>query len=471
MSWNSQRSDLRIQQHLQGMQPINISGLTKEMDLEQAVSENQCKRIYGVHVYALLTNFAHLASSIPEGEAYKELIIAVHLYQREAVRIVEQVFGGICFHFQGPKLHALLYQPFQDAQALATRAVLLQFVLDEFVQSVFHEVFPRYRKTGIASGADVGTTIATSNGLKNDRELLFLGSAANYAAKIIEPTDASPRLTQRMIDALAEALPSPCSPVKTGLNLRVNSLRTPERNTLSRLLQAHDIRWRPADVKQRLKQEKQELFSKPITMHAEAPLKNLRALSIHNNRRVFAASLFADISGFTHYIERSEKTAKQVQALRVLHVIREEMATIVRLDFPGLRMQFQGDRVQALFVGEEQTVAQCAVDVAIGLQSAMEGPIKKCLPQAAPLHLAIGIDLGVTLVSRLGVHKYRDPICLGQAVERAAAFEEASEAGQIAVSRRLRRSLPEDIKSRFQRDKGAHCYVATDLTSLLMLSS
>src|SRR5260370_2170628 len=110
------------------MQPMNISGLTKEMDLEQAVSENQCKRIYGVHVYALLTNFAHLASSIPEGEAYKELIIAVHLYQREAVRIVEQVFGGICFHFQGPKLHALLYQPFQDHQALTTPPRFVPFV-------------------------------------------------------------------------------------------------------------------------------------------------------------------------------------------------------------------------------------------------------------------------------------------------------------------------------------------------------
>src|SRR6266851_1252624 len=221
MSWNSQRSDLRIQQHLQGMQPINISDLTKEMDLEQVVSENQCKRIYGVHVYALLTNFTHLASSVPEGEAYKKLIIAVHLYQREVVRIVEQVFGGICVHFQGPKLHALLYQPFQDAQELATRAVLLQFVLDEFVQSVFHEVFPRYCKTGIASGADIGTTIATSNGLRNDRELLFIGSAANYAAKIIDPTDASPRLTQRMKDILSGASPGRCLPVKTGLNVRV----------------------------------------------------------------------------------------------------------------------------------------------------------------------------------------------------------------------------------------------------------
>ena len=463
MSWNYQRSNQRIQQHLHRMPPINISDLTKEMDLEQVVSENQCKRIYGVHVYALLTDFAHLASSVPEGEAYKELLIAAHLYNREVTRIVEQVFGGICVHFQGPKLHALLYQPFYNAQELATRAVLLQFVLDEFVQSIFHGVFPRYRKTGIASGADIGMTIATSNGLRNDRELLFIGSAANYAAKIIDPTDASPRLTQRVKDILSEAATWRSFHVKTELNVPAYSLRTPEWHILSRILQTHGIQWRPAEVKQRLQKEKQDLLSKPITMHAEAPLKNLRALSIHNNRRLFAASLFADIAGFTRYIERSEKASSQEQALRVLHIIREEMASIVRLDFPGMCIQFQGDRVQALFIGEEQTVAQCAVEAAIGLQSAMEGPIKKCLPHAAPLHLAIGIDLGVTLVSRLGVYKYRDPICMGQAVERTATFEEASEGGQIAISRRLRRSLPENMKRCFQRSREAHCYVATGL--------
>ncbi len=467
MSWNYQRSYRRIQEHLRGMQPIDISDLTKEMKLEQVVSENQCKRIYGVHVYALLTNFSHLASSIPEGDAYRKLIIAVHLYQKEVFRIVEQVFGGTCVHFQGPKLHALLYQPFHNKQALATRAVLLQLVLNDFVHNVFHEVFSRYRKTNLASGTDLGTVIATSNGLSNDRELLFIGSAANYAAKIIDSTDVSPYLTQRMFLALPSDLQALCHPVDTEFNFRVYSVDTPNCDALSRLLQTQGIRWEPGRVRPRLQQEKQRLSSASITTHAAARLTTLQELSVFNNRRVYAASLFADVSGFTRYIKQAEKTGTQSQALQLLHVIREEMACIVRQDFPGLRVQFQGDRVQALFVGEERTAAQRAIEAAVGLQSAMEGPIKDCLPQASSLHLAIGVDLGETLVSRLGVRNYRDPICLGQPVEHAAAFEEASEGGQIAISRRLRRSLPENIKLCFQRDREAHCYVATDLMTPL----
>ena len=56
-------------------------------------------------------------------------------------------------------------------------------------------------------------------------------------------------------------------------------------------------------------------------------------------------------------------------------------------------------------------------------------------------------------------------------MEQAEAFEEASRSRQIAVSRRLRRSLPKDMKSYFQWDREAHCYLATDMTTLLKLSS
>jgi class 3 adenylate cyclase len=463
MSWNRQRSADRIQRHLQGMQPINVSDFTKNMDLEHVVSENQCKRIFGVHVYATLTNFSQLASSPPEGDGYKDWIIALHLYQQEVFYIVEQIFGSYFVHFQSTKLHALLYQPFREPSLLAARAVLLQYVLGDFVRAIFHPVFPHYGKTMLASGVDLGMTIATSNGLRNDRELLFIGSAANYAAKIIDQSDEYPRITQRIYHALPKEIQNLCHPAGTLLNTPLYVLRIPERGMFAKLLHSYGIKWRPEDRIQHLLQEKQRLSLAPITTHAEAPLVDLNELSILNNRRVFAASLFADVSGFTRYVAEAEKNGTQAQALRVLHAIREEMACIVRLDFPGLRVQFQGDRVQALFVGREQKVAQCAVQAAIGLQSSMEGPIKEYLSQARPLHLAIGVDLGWTLVSRLGARKYRDPICIGQPVERAAAFEEASEGGQIAISRRLYQALPADIRCHFQRNRKAQCYLASHL--------
>ena len=144
---------------------------------------------------------------------------------------------------------------------------------------------------------------------------------------------------------------------------------------------------------------------------------------------MLAASLFADVSGFTKYVEQHEQTEEQEAAIRVLHAIRREMSRVVQDDYGGLRVQFQGDRVQVLFHlprGDWRGIARQAVEAAIGLQSSMERTLKACLrEQAASLHLAIGIDMGATLVSRLGVRAYRDPICLGRAVECAAELEEA----------------------------------------------
>ena len=104
------------------------------------------------------------------------------------------------------------------------------------------------------------------------------------------------------------------------------------------------------------------------------------------------------------------------------------MAAVVKQDFGGVRVQFQGDRVQALFhlpKGDEKKIAERAVDTAIALQSSMELVIKKLLPEAAGLGIAVGISMGTTLVSKLGTRGHRDRICIGDAVEDAATSRKA----------------------------------------------
>jgi class 3 adenylate cyclase len=190
-------------------------------------------------------------------------------------------------------------------------------------------------------------------------------------------------------------------------------------------------------------------------------------LSISNNRRVLAASLFADLSGYTRFIEHAEQTHAQEAALRLLHMIRREMSSVVQEDYAGLHIQFQGDRIQGLFHiprNDERAIALQVVSAAIGLQSSMEGTLKACLPEAKPLHLAIGVDIGETLVSRLGVRRHRDAICLGQAVERAAELEEACSAGQIGISRRVYEALPERMRRCFHEQGNGQRFVASAAT-------
>ena len=60
----------------------------------------------------------------------------------------------------------------------------------------------------------------------------------------------------------------------------------------------------------------------------------------------------------------------------------------------------------------------------------MELVIKKLLPEAAGLGIAVGISIGTTLVSKLGTRGHRDRICIGDAVDDAATFQEGSAGGE-----------------------------------------
>ncbi|HKF38575.1 MAG TPA: adenylate/guanylate cyclase domain-containing protein [Ktedonobacteraceae bacterium] len=474
MGWDEHTSYNRIHQYAtsQRSKPIRISPLKKQLDLGVVLSEFHCRRIYGAHVYASLPAFAQLVSQM-DGTAgsndMQQLIQAIHLSQSEIFRIVEQVFQACQVHFQGPKLHAVVYQPFGRQADIAARAVLLELVLGEFVQRVFHEVFPGYRSITLASGTDLGKTIATRNGRKRNRELLFLGSAANYAAKIVDTHDPFPRLAQELYQVLPKPLQALCEPVKTKASLRIQvyHLFPPNRRALQDLLDRYEIPWKPEESRAILARAKRDCPLAGIQYGLARRRIDVPNLSISNNRRVLAASLFADLSGYTHFIEDAEQTHIQETALRLLHVIRREMSNVVQEDHAGLHIQFQGDRIQGLFHlprNDERAIARGAVSAAIGLQSSMERTLKACLPEAKPLHLAIGVAIGETLVSRLGVRRHRDAICLGQAVECAAELEEACSAGQIGIARRVYEALPAEMRRCFRAQRNGQRFVATAAT-------
>jgi len=463
MSWNYQRSYDRIRNHLDHMGEIEVAKLTREADLEQLLSETTCREIYGAHVYVQVSNFASLASDgLYAEDDYKRLIQGVHIYERAVTRIVEG-FGGVLVHFQGPKLHALFYRPIDDGEQLAVRAVLLQLVLKDFVKTIFNPAFSDCDDFTIAGGADLGNAIGTMDGINGDRELLFVGAPANHAAKIIS-TAQRLRLTKQVYEALPDDLRAICFQTDDGPYqvLPVSS------DDLDALLEAHGLTWN-RDVSARHVEENKERFPLEDIAYGSAEVRiEMDDLSIFNNKRVLGASIFADVSGFTRYIDEATSDEKKQEALRVFHAIRKETARVLTGDFNGVRIQYQGDRIQGLFhlpQDDGEAIAQQVVEAAVGLQSSMEHTLKACLPEAENLRLAIGIDMGTTLVSKLGARGQRDRICLGEEAEYAAQLEERSEGGQIALSRDVYEILPDELCKHFTYSAKVQGYVATDLTA------
>ncbi len=466
MNWNYDDSKKRIQNHVDGMGAIEIEKLKREADLNNLLSETRCREIHGAHVYFHVFNFARMVSETAADETeYKRLIQAIHIYQREVARIVEDadIFAGLRVHFQGAKLHALFYRPIDKTERLATLAFFLHLVLKDFVRNVFNPTFPLLEDFTVAGGADVGDVTGTRNGSRNDRELLFLGAPANYAAKIINEAGQL-RITKELFDVLPENLQGYCDKIDD----EVYQIQKISQAALDEMLGEYDISWNREKSEERINDDKKKYPLVDIEYSSASTLIDIDSLGVKNNKRVDAASLYADVTGFTAYIDGAETEEKKKEALKVLHAIRREMAMVIHTDFNGIRVQFQGDRAQGLFhlpKDAEADIATEAVEAAVGLQSSMEKTIKAVLPEAGHLKLAVGVDLDITLVTKLGTHAHRDRICLGKGVESAARLEEKCAGGQIGISKRIYDLLPERLSKHFAYNSTLKCYVAENLTA------
>lgn len=459
MTWLKSQVQERVSAHIKRLGPIAVQKLTREANLQTTVSETDCREIRGAHVYVDVPNFAELSADLTlKKEAYRRLIRSIHLYERELVRIVEQILDGVVVHFQGPRLHALFYRPIDDDQTITTKAVLLQVIAADFVSNVFNATFEGCANFATASGSDFGVSIATLDGMRGDRELLFVGSPANYAAKIIG-RPGTIALTGRVAAGLPVDLNGFCSERKDGIF--VFDLQGIDAQTLA---SHYEVKWDRRASAARLQEDISNNPLSDIEFSDGAVKLDFEPLSIRNNARRDAASLFSDLTGFTAWVDAAENATDQAAALRVMHVFRREMAAVLRHDYDGVRVQYQGDRVQGLVHlpnGDRERIAEKALAIAAGMQSSLD-EIKAQLPEASALQLTVGIDYGTVLASRLGARGRRDRICLGPSVQRAAELEEASSGGQVAISAAVHAALPNVYQNLFE-PSGFGDFIAHDL--------
>ena len=78
--------------------------------------------------------------------------------------------------------------------------------------------------------------------------------------------------------------------------------------------------------------------------------------------------------------------------------------------------------------------------------------------------MATGISIGTTLVSKLGTRGHRDRICIADAVEEAARYQEGSAGGEIAVPDSVHEHLDEELQKLFVWNKDRGLYIGTNLT-------
>ena len=460
MGWSEKRSRERIAGYVGDAKGTEVRPMVREMDLEN-LSEKVCREIEGAHVYIEFAGVPKLVDDMDAPTERKRLMQAVHIFQREIDRILGAV-EATRIHFQSSRAHGLVYLPINDKVEHATRVVLAQLIADRF-ERIFHDAYPQFDSVRVRSGSDRGSAIGTRNGTAGDRELLFIGSPANKAAKLL-PEGGARRLTKHIHDFLPASLLKHVSKDDLG----AFALARPSTEAFEALLEEFEIDWSEEESRQRVADDKREFPLSGIELSGTRVKIDFDDLSIRDSKDVLAASSYADVSGFTAFVEAAETDDEKSDALQAFHVIRREQAQVIKSDFDSVRVQYQGDRVQGLThlpEDDDTAIAKGSVEMAIGLQSSFEITLKEALPQIGDLGLAIGVGLGETIATKLGPRGHRDRICLGEAVSRAERNEERVGKQEIGIDKATYDLLDEELRSSFIWSASAQCYVGKDLTA------
>lgn len=438
MAWDEQRArkriaDLRasapstgiavkdLENFLTERKSVRDSILASGQQFEEpifAIGRNAAVVTHGVHIYARLMDHAdHLMArdrQTPASDA--RAMQFLHAHYAACDELIAS-FGIQRVDFHGGRLHAVVLLPVGEAFE-GTRidtAIAFAAAYRDMVQRMAEED-PEAPSTRVRVGIDSGPAVAINSGRRSELEPLFIGSPANHAAKAAEGGSPGvyfgPGIRRRR--ELAKAMGAGSIGFADALDYfeeraaldqtisqggwdRRASVRLDDAYTIFQNRRAAEIASPHAPAVFRFHFHQPPLRS---IQYADHPPSNAIRMAM--------ACIFADIAGFTDYVDEAMRTGRVAQAVSNLHVMRGEMNYVARDDFGGRKVRYIGDCLQAILAEgdsrdvDERATVRKAVLAASGIYSSFE-LCRELLPDVEDLGIAIGIELGITPLARLGL--------------------------------------------------------------------
>lgn len=458
MTWSQQTALSRIERHRQAAPTAEIlvedyttflDSRRRGIQLAEAlgqpiepiwrVGRNRAVTTHGVHVYASLIDFNDkLVDAGRETEASHERAMQfLHLHYGACDALIA-AFDLQRVDFHGGRLHAVVLSPTGEAGEAARidKALAFSAALIEMVQRASDRYGAEFR-TGVRIGIDSGPAVAINNGSTGEPDPLFVGSPANHAAHLAAGDTpgvyVSPRAerARRLGSIYAEGpVRMRDDVISSALDQSVD-IGGVSRAGRARLEEAYDH-----FVTQRLATDAAAGQLRPanfIFHYRRPPLRTIDFADHPPSRaiRMPVVSVFADIAGFTTYVDGAMRTGTVAQAVANLYVIRAELADVLQKDFDGRKVRFIGDCLHGLIAEgdsratDERRTVRAAVLAAGGLRSSFN-LCCRALPGLEGLEgIAIGLELGWTPVCRIGLSgdasvrcSTSKATCVSEAVQR-----------------------------------------------------
>lgn len=376
------------------------------------VPQNRAVTTHGVHVYANLLDYnAALMEAGRETEAsHARALQLLHLHYSACDHLLA-AFEIERVDFHGSRLHAVVLTPegASNEGERIDKAIAFAAAFREMV-ALAGRRYGGELATAVRVGIDSGPAVAVNSGRRSEPEPLFIGSPANHAAKLAAGEEPGIYLTPRAAQARS-GLPT-LYPSRIAEEVERGMLGQGAVGATSRFRGRFDQAYAGfvADQDALLKASggvRPAVFN---FHYREPPLRTIdfKDHPPSNTIRISLASLFADIDGFTAYVDDAMQTGQVARAVANLHVLRAEMAAVLQADFKGRKIRFIGDCLHGVLavgsareVDPRETIRE-AVLAAGGIRSSFD-LCKRVLSGIESLGIAIGVEYGTTPIGRLGV--------------------------------------------------------------------
>lgn len=486
MAWSKARSQKRIEGFLQSVPKSAIdvqrfddaSVMRRRADINATmraggqredlifnVGTRSAVVVEGAHVYVQLLDFssAMLEQERETEVGHKRVLSMLHLHYAACDSVAED-FEAQRVDYHGPRMHAVIVSPAgpEKASERAARALAFADAIQRTIQEVGARTNGGRYSTRVRIGIDSGTAVAVNSGRAGELEPLFLGDPANYAAKLAEGQEEgifpSNRIRRDLgLASLRSGLAGElhmerASPILLNLDSTTGLISSFSDNRVG-----SDFVFRTASaIERRFASQLGSADAFKFHRHTP-PLRDIdfKLLSPSNSVRMELVSIFGDLDRFTAYVGECIRGGRVAEMVTNLHVIRGELAAVLKQDFNGRKVRFIGDCIHGLLAEgsshETDTTATVAraVEAAAGMRSSFD-LCQLNLDNIEDLGLAIGLEFGVTPITRIGIRGDRSVRCsVSKAVSASEARQRECDGEQTAIGPRARRAAPRAVSNLF----------------------
>jgi|GEM_PF-2223674 len=468
MSWNKGKSKQRIKDRDFATSEVIVSKLSRERDFTNILPK-EAVETDSVHSYVELGGFKEVVSEAKEDQTkQKKALRALNVFQKTADHLLSNKDETTVIQYQSDRVHALTFKPYDDEAARTLNAVIHGI---DFVSAMrsFNQIFKEelsssfFGRVGIADGK----TFIVNVGKRGNRDLLSLGGPASFAAKHVTGID-QVTITEKMYGQLPVTLRDLFKPANhrgrsvyalTGFvwqdNADLKNKFSPDFNE--------------EKLQKKIQEFKDEVNLDDIEISGANEKIDFETLSHCNVKRLDSISVYADLDGFTAYMDALKTIDDVKQMVRVFHAIRSEFEEVLTCDFDGIKVQQRGDCILGnVHVpsndGDESDRTQETADCSVALMSSMKA-LNDYFGHGYQFDLQIGVASGKVFFARIGKHGERTPITIGHSVDRAESLQQMAEKNDIRLCPKTFDRLPDDLlKEQFKKVDGDDCYSAKGLT-------